>query len=1111
MEQNSNLNSLFQKFTTLLDNESDYNIIENALQDIHFELIKKNSFKISNRENEIVEDYAVLSKIGFYFITRIADKKSNLFSDTAIKNQALELAGFCFEMLSKSSAIDEHLHWEYSLLSGIAYSLCEKQANAIVMANNALELYSSSNIAMECMLLFIARRFKDIRKMRIPTQSENDVVTVITSIKHFADSMMYKNSREDELEELNRAYQTLYMINSPLFYYLRLMYIVAVEMNKSAIRNLLINYPNLEAYINVLTQIDTKNVYELWKSQSFLFTPNNSLLANDSSIPLVSMPTSAGKTLIAELAIFNALSQNDGLAIYIVPTIALTNEVENNFFKRFHKVGINVRKEVPEAEGIDTDTIWDEPSILILTPEKLDLLIRKRPDLMSFIHVIVFDEFHKVSGDERGWLLETLIAWFFLFKNNYRYKIILMSAILSHVENCIDDSNINIVCNDWNPTRKLYGLYNLPKKSQIIYGKSNVNKQSEINEPYDLYLRYGTKFKVVSHIFNKVTYGKKTVNGVDATKSDTKFDLCWKAIITLYEKPVLVFFFAKKDITSFISRAKKYLLPENDEELNNLIITVQKQLGKDHLLCKNLKYRVAFHNGDLPEDVRISIENAYKNGVIKVLACTTTLADGVNLPVSTLIFGSYMSAFNGNYISDSDYKNIIGRIGRALVDTEGKILLIRPPECYSDDDKASLSRLLLPEKIETPLKSALDAIIPSDADSIINYMEDVEQEVVLNLQKNASNILARIQVFIFSVYEITTFTTFDEFWQQYRTCFFIHTNEKSSSLLVASAQKYYNIATMVDPNFLSMCNKTGLSYESNLKLSSIASEMPASLDFEEIISEDIFNSIISCKEFFPPNLTVNHYAIFKSWIGGESYISIREKYFAQASKEDATQKCTTYIREMFQYKLPWAFSSLLVFCSSLASAIISTLPQEIKYGTTNPNAIELCVGGINSRELSIAIANAYDSDMNKGIISIEEWLVSLQQDKLRAVLDKSFDYITLSQVSKYRSVRRKRTSVILTDGSLECDVAGIYYYQFQEAYNSNILGEGSVVLFGQDKKNAYDIYAVKVFTNDYQYHLGHIPAQYSEEIFDLIESGVSIYGIIQFVSARKLSIKILAQ
>lgn len=149
--------------------------------------------------------------------------------------------------------------------------------------------------------------------------------------------------------------------------------------------------------------------------------------------------------------------------------------------------------------------------------------------------------------------------------------------------------------------------------------------------------------------------------------------------------------------------------------------------------------------------------------------------------------------------------------------------------------------------------------------------------------------------------------------------------------------------------------------------------------------------------------------------------------------------------------------------------------------------------------------------MNKGIISIEEWLVSLQQDKLRAVLDKSFDYITLSQVSKYRSVRRKRTSVILTDGSLECDVAGIYYYQFQEAYNSNILGEGSVVLFGQDKKNAYDIYAVKVFTNDYQYHLGHIPAQYSEEIFDLIESGVSIYGIIQFVSARKLSIKILAQ
>ncbi|MEZ4358451.1 MAG: DEAD/DEAH box helicase [Eubacteriales bacterium] len=1109
MEQNSYLNTLFKDFTSLLDSENDFSIIENALREIHFELIRRDLFNIPNREKEIIDDYTVLSKIGFYFITKIADKKSNLFANTAIKNQALELAGFCFEMLSKSSAINEALHWEYSLLSGISYSLSEKQANAIVMANSALGLYHSENIAINCMLYFIARRFKDIRKMHIPTQAEKDVITVLTSIKHFADSMLYRNSRKDEIEKLREAYERLYMTGSSLFYYLRLIYLVAIEMDRGAIRNLLSSHPNLEPYISVLTQIDTKNVYELWASQLFLLHPDNSLLSNDDRIPLVSMPTSAGKTLIAELAIFNVLSQNSGLAIYVVPSIALTNEIENNFFKRFHKVGIKVRKEIPDTEEVDTDTLLAESTILVLTPEKLDLLIRKRPVLMSTIQIIVFDEFHKVSANERGWLLETLIAWFILFKGEYKYKVVLMSAILSHVNKCIDNSLIDIIYSDWTPTRKLYGLYYLPIKSQIIYAKSKVKKQSIIKEPYNLCLRYNSKNKDIAHIFNKVSYGKKTVDGVDATKSDTKYDLCWRAIIGLSERPVLIYFFAKKDIKSFIKRAPKYLSPDNNVELNNLITTVQKQLGKDHLLCKYLNFGIGFHTGDLPEDVRASIENAYKNGVIKILACTTTLADGINLPVSTFIVGSYMS--NNNYISDSDYKNIIGRIGRALIDTEGKIFLIRPPECYTVTDKKTLNRFVFPEKIETPLKSTLDNILPSDVESIINCLEDAELDGTLTIRELALNVLDRIQVFIFSVYETAADTTFDAFWEQYKNCFFINVKETGSLFLTAAARKYFYSAVRINAELLSKYNKTGLSYRSNLKLSDIATNIPVSFDLDEIISEEIFNNIITCKEFKPSIATINHFAIFKSWISGEAYYSIREKYFAEYNNEDATQKCTAYIREMFQYKLPWAFSSLLVFCGNFVSSLIGTLPQEIKYGTTNLNAIELCVGGINSRELSIAIANAYDNDLDKEAGGIEEWLVTLPQDKLKTILDKSFDYISLSQVSKYRSVRRTKTFEIKKTGYLDCNIAGLFYYKFQDAYNNNALNISSIVLLEQDVKNSYDIYAVKVFTSDHQYHLGYVPAQYSEEIFDLLESEMNVYAVVQFISAYKLSIKILCK
>ena len=58
--------------------------------------------------------------------------------------------------------------------------------------------------------------------------------------------MIYKNSRKGEIEEIYRAFETLYILSSPLFYYLRLIYLVAIEMDKGAIRNLLTDHPGLE-------------------------------------------------------------------------------------------------------------------------------------------------------------------------------------------------------------------------------------------------------------------------------------------------------------------------------------------------------------------------------------------------------------------------------------------------------------------------------------------------------------------------------------------------------------------------------------------------------------------------------------------------------------------------------------------------------------------------------------------------------------------------------------------------------------------------------------------------------------------------------------------------
>jgi replicative superfamily II helicase len=100
---------------------------------------------------------------------------------------------------------------------------------------------------------------------------------------------------------------------------------------------------------------------------------------------------------------------------------------------------------------------------------------------------------------------------------------------------------------------------------------------------------------------------------------------------------VLVYFFTKIDLERFIKYSGKYLTLKNDERINNLKAFLESRLGREHPLVNSILYGVAYHHGDLPLEVRKEIEKAYKADLIDVLACTTTLSDGVNLPIKNLI------------------------------------------------------------------------------------------------------------------------------------------------------------------------------------------------------------------------------------------------------------------------------------------------------------------------------------------------------------------------------------------------------------------------------------------------------------------------------------------
>ncbi len=835
MERIVNAEHLYSNIKELLEEQRDIDDVRKQLGIIHLRILQRDVLK-RTKEGNCIKELAVYNKIAFYLLTKL----TNFEYDEEVYLEGMEIAAFCFEVLFKTKMYEAQEEVEYGIFSSICYTLAENQANSIIIANKVIENYEKSCKTEKYIYLyalFLARKFKKISRMAV---TDDDVIKEIII---FSKSMIYRNEKKNYLSGLENVLFQLRDEKSEDYYMFRLIYFVTKKMDICSIRNLLIDNEDLVDYINVLTQKEMRNVFELWQSQKFLFGAMEQIKETD-DIFFLSLPTSAGKTLVSELILYKFLSDKKGVAIYIVPTIALTNEIENSFIRRFRKVGINVIKELE----YDDESNIEQPAILILTPEKLDLLVRKQPEILKELECIVFDEFHKISDGQRGWLEETLIAWFIFHMDMYNYKIIMMSAIVDGLKDSLSNVKATIYDKKWTPSKKLYGMFYLPKDNVKVYG-NKVKKGDEVSEEYSLKIKYDFKLVAnVKNVFQRKIYGKKRTEGKDTKRSDTKFDLCWKAVNSFDEDTILVYFYAKKDVKSFVSKCEKYRDKDTDSRLEILKLNIARQLGSEHILVKALDYKVGFHDGDLPEDVRSVIESAYKNKLIEVLACTTTLADGVNLPVSTLIIGTLFNYDKNRRLDLGDYKNIVGRIGRALVDTEGKIFLIKYPEIYKEEDVQKFEEYYYGERITNSLESSFDAVNE-------DLLRDVESYAYIEMDKDRRNIksmIERIQIFVFSLYEEMQDSNIDEFEEAYSKAFFLKHSIKTDEIMNKYVSKYYELACEIPYEFLQKCNRTGVSYETNTVLAGLAEEVGNFEDIYDILSEEVYLKLFShkCIELF---------------------------------------------------------------------------------------------------------------------------------------------------------------------------------------------------------------------------------------------------------------------
>lgn len=147
------------------------------------------------------------------------------------------------------------------------------------------------------------------------------------------------------------------------------------------------------------------------------------------------------------------------------------------------------------------------------------------------------------------------------------------------------------------------------------------------------------------------------------------------------EQSCLIFCSTKKNCENLASLLCSHLPPELKQYKRDLKLKLFNDLREENannvcsILRQSLQFGIAYHHSGLTAEERLLIEQAYREGVLCLLTCTSTLAAGVNLPAKRVIIRSPYVGME--FMSIHQYKQMIGRAGRAgMIDSAGESILI---------------------------------------------------------------------------------------------------------------------------------------------------------------------------------------------------------------------------------------------------------------------------------------------------------------------------------------------------------------------------------------------------------------------------------------------------
>lgn len=778
-----------------------------------------------------------------------------------------------------------------------------------------------------------------------------------------------------------------------------------------------------------------KSIVEFWPAQ--LKAIHRNLLTSEDSF-IVQMPTSAGKTFIAELAILAALTiKPQSRCLYIAPYRALVNEIESHLTETIGAIGYRVSTLIG---GFEFDAFQDflitQSDVLVATPEKIELLLRTNPEYFENLAVVIIDEGHildegiptqeeleegktlqdRLSEDGtlgRGILLEFLVT---RLKRMLSAKFIFLSAVMPEINAndfidwlCESGQEPLRISRAERPTRQVVGKFEWrsPHNGEIEY----------ISLPT---IPPANRHPFVHAFLRRKQYltGELTPTGRQQRQSWPDINIKSQTTALLAARlaktgPVLVFCAQTSEartVIENITTTLKYLEASNELPNENLRYIEEPELesfhealewlGEDHPLTKALHNGVALHYGPLPDPVRQAVEDEFRSNKIRILVSTNTLGQGVNLPIKTAVIHSLERRWSEtdkagqqhiytSKLRKRDFWNICGRAGRAGKETEGQVIFVK----ISDNDgflvEEFRDRNNL-EEVESALYKLLLFLVEGriSQDELIGYLDpyilallveeiiDTQQEVEIAGFLKSS--LVGIQA--------------------------IRRNTDISSLVSAIHGVSSWVSNQVpDRDLRKVFATTGLRIASCQTLENAVDTFLPNANEElriaptnEIRCSDSFIQVAfrACQSLpemrLPRNIVYqgpeDEFAFIDNWIKGRTIRELRTEFW----ERNASEAFSRYIADRITYKLPWGLNGFLRVLAFKLQVEYDNLPiawqhlpAMMKFGVNDVFACWSISLGITSRNLALQLSKRYSSENGAHALdfaNFAKWVLNLPNE-----------------------------------------------------------------------------------------------------------------------------------